>query len=301
MTTRVITRSADGWPPALDEAGLPFDRLFVRGREVPSEEECVAVVGTRRPTAAGVEATRQLAKDLVQAGFTIVSGLALGIDAIAHRAALEAGGHTVAVLGCGCDLVYPKRNSTLKDQIEASGTVLSEYPDGTESAAWRFPERNRIIAGLCKGVVVVEGAYKSGALITARHALDFNREIFAVPGSIRNPMAVAPNELIRTRQADLVTDIKHITDVLAPSLVYARDGVSGPSRISLDEGELTVLTLLDDLPITTQFVRNHTGLSVGEAAVSLSRLEVRNFVRRSGAGYELTEAGARARSSVFAE
>ncbi len=295
---RTIFAGHDEWPERLAQVHPVPTQLHVRGRPLQDVENCVAVVGTRRPTAAGVEAARSLTKGLVEAGFVIVSGLAMGIDSIAHETALKNGGITVAVLGCGLDQVYPKRNRSLKERIEKHGTVVSEYPHETESAAWRFPERNRIIAGLSAGVLIVEGSFRSGALITAREGLDAEREVFAVPGSIRNPMAAAPNELIRTDQAGLVTDVKHITDVLAPQLIYPRpvDEVVGP--VALDEGEKTLLFLLDDTPVSTDLACRETGMSVGEAAISLSRLEVRNFVRRRRAGYELTEAGARVRHSL---
>jgi DNA processing protein len=216
--TRVVRREDDEWPTYLDELGshpTPLE-LFARGEPIRSGERAVAVVGTRRPTASGVHATRTLTRGLAEAGFAIVSGVAVGIDAVAHAAALEAGGYTLAVLGCGLDYPYPRENLRLRSRILEVGTVVSEYPDDTAPLPAYFPARNRIIAGLCAATVVVEGGHKSGALITARIALDANRSVFAVPGSVRNPMAAAPNELIRTSQASLVTHFKHITDDLCP-------------------------------------------------------------------------------------
>ena len=298
-TTRIVRRGDAEWPfTELHHIPDPPLELFMKGRPLRSGNEAVAVVGSRRPTAAGIDAARTITKGLVQAGFAVVSGLAMGIDSVAHRAALESGGVTVAVMGCGLDSVYPKKNESLKARIEVSGTVVSEYPDGTDPAPWHFPERNRIIAGISSAVVIVEGSLKSGALITARCALDYNRDVFAIPGSIRNPMAEGPNMLIRTAQAKLVTEVTHITDELAPGLIYQGTNSRECHQVALEESELAVLYLLDDAPIRSELVCRETGMSVGEAAINLSRLEVRNFVRKTRAGYELTEAGARARASL---
>ncbi|HEY7875166.1 MAG TPA: DNA-processing protein DprA, partial [Actinomycetota bacterium] len=174
MTDRVITPADEEWPPQLDELGpaRPPKQLFVRGRPLEAGRRTVAVVGARRPTAAGIEAAETLTRGLVEAGFAIVSGMAMGIDAAAHAAAIDAGGYTVAVLGCGLDVIYPARNRQLRARIESAGTLLTEYPEGTEPAAFHFPERNRIVAGLAAAVLFVEGGERSGGLITARAALD---------------------------------------------------------------------------------------------------------------------------------
>ena len=167
------------WPARLSELG-PHRRpaaLHAEGEGLRSELPFVAVVGTRRPTGAGVEAAERIARGLAEAGWVVVSGLAVGIDAVAHRAALDAGGTTVAVLGCGLDVAYPARNVALRRRIAEQGTVLTEYPAGTRPARRNFPERNRIIAGLCLGAVVVEGSLRSGAMVTARLALDMNRSV----------------------------------------------------------------------------------------------------------------------------
>jgi DNA processing protein len=300
--TRDVTPSSSEWPSKLSQTFDCPSRLYVRGAPLPPGSKIVAIVGTRRPTAAGRLAARQLAAGLVQAGFAIASGLAMGIDSIAHEATLDAGGHTIAVLGCGADLVYPMKNKVLKTRIEQCGTVLSEYPDGTESAGWRFPERNRIIAGIANATIVVEGSLRSGALITARHALDANRDVFAVPGSIRNPMAAGPNELIRTSQALLISDVKHVTDELAPGLVFEdATADTGRLQVALDEGELEVLQLVDDAPVTADLVCGETGFAPGKAAISLSRLEVRGFVLRTHTGYQLTDSGARVRNALISK
>ena len=290
------------WPLLLNELGphRAPERLFACGLRLDHEKTHVAIVGTRRPTIAGIEAAQLISRALAQAGFVIVSGLALGIDSVAHRSALEVGGSTVAVLGCGLDIAYPTRNKRLQEQIAHDGTLLSEYVDGTRPATWTFPERNRIVAGLSKAVVVIEGGAKSGALITARIALDANRSVFAVPGSMRNAMACGPNELIRTSQAALVTDPNHIFQELAPDLVW-RDPVStslSAQPTVLDESEGRVLSLLDDAPTSVERICTMARLNAGQVALALSRLEVRGLVKRRPAGYEISNAGARLRRIV---
>lgn len=304
MTDYEVVPGASGWPELLDELGPARtpSRLFCRGLSIPA---CplVAVVGSRRPTVAGLDAARTLVTGLVEAGYGIVSGLALGIDAAAHEAALAADGYTIGVLGFGLDVTYPRRNARLKERIQHHGTLVTEFPAGTQARAAHFPQRNRIIAGLSVATLVVEGGFKSGALITARYALDANRSVFAVPGSFRNPMSAGSNELIRRSEASLVTEVAHIFDELAPRAVW-----DGPPRLSLEprtidlEGdEARVLTLLDDSPTSADRICRELREGVGAVALALSRLEVRGFALRRGNGYEITTAGARARAAVISE
>lgn len=301
MNGRILRPGSGGWPKGLDELGgaSPVKQLNLIGRPLPPLEKAIAVVGTRRPTAAGVQATRIFSKGLVEAGFVVVSGLAMGLDAIAHTAALEAGGHTVAVIGCGLDVVYPRQNARLRETIVNNGSIVSEYDAGTMPHKANFPQRNRIIAGLCQGVIVVEGSLQSGALITARHALDANRHVWAVPGSSRNPMATGPNELIRTGQAGLVTGIEHVFEDLAPRLVWddAHETTEAPD---LRPDDAAVLSALDDTPTAIDLIMKTSRLDEGRVAMALMRLEVRGYALRRSAGYLLTEGGARARSAYYA-
>jgi DNA processing protein len=300
--SRILEPSDPEWPPRLNElGGLPAPkRLYLRGRPLEPKKTHVAIVGTRRPTRAGIEIAERFARELAEAGFVIVSGLAMGIDAAAHRAALKARGWTIAVLGCGVDIVYPARNEKLQRDIAAEGTVLSEYPDETLSATWRFPERNRIVAGLCSGVIVVEGGPKSGALITAHQALEANRAVFAVPGSIRNIMATTPNELIRTSQATLVTEPKHVFEELAPGVVWEERFSDSLARkqLTLDHLEQRILELLDDAPVPADRIRRDLEETSGAVSLALSCLEVRGFALKRPAGYEITGAGARVRGHL---
>ena len=297
---REISPRDDEWPMGLNELGPTTAprRLFVEGRPLVEHEKAIAVVGTRRPTAAGLEAAHDFATGLAEAGFIVVSGLALGIDAAAHRAALTAGGQTIAVLGAGLDMAYPQRNRSLRREIEELGTVVTEYPEGTEPFASHFPERNRIIAGLCIGVVVIEGTTKSGALITARLALDANRRVWAVPGSIRNRQASGPNELIRSGNASLVTHVDHVFEDVSPSLVWGVNTTSGTSAAALDEEEIQVLSLLDDVPVQARVIGSESGLSLGAVGLILAKLEVRGLVKGRAHGYELTSTGGKARAAV---
>jgi DNA processing protein len=292
---RVINIRDSEWPVLLDELGKPPESLFVEGLPIEPNAPKVAIVGTRRPTVAGIEVAHNIATGLAQGGFTVVSGLAVGIDAAAHRAALDAGGRTIAVLGCGLDVRYPKPNVGLKQDIADRGTLITEYPEGTQPTKFTFPERNRIVAGLCLGVVVVEGGIKSGALVTARLGLEANRNVYAVPGSLRNPMAVGPNHLIKTSQAALVTTFKDICDDLAPSLVWSSSNGGAPA---IDEEELSLLRLLDDVPIGAERLVTGLDLPPGRVAMALSRLEVRGWALRSPGGYALTSSGARVRGAL---
>ena len=300
LGVRCIRPGDDEWPESLDNIGphRPPQRLFVEGTRLRGGSTAVAVVGTRRPTVAGVEATEHLTRGLVEAGFTIVSGLAVGIDTVAHRTAIEAGGYTIAVLGGGLDVDYPARNAALKNSIRELGTLVTEYPTGIRPAAHHFPQRNRIVVGLSLGgVLVIEGGLKSGALITARIGLDAGRNVWALPGSYRNPMAEGPNELIRTSEARLVTNVKHICDEAAPSLVWQDGPAARPLALeSLTQDERQILSVLDDVPVSPDRLIRLTSLEGGKAALAVARLEVRGFALRRGGGYELAAAGARARA-----
>ena len=304
LKSRELGPTDDDWPIGLTEEKMypinPPERLFITGAPIPDYDKCIAVVGTRRPTGAGVAATRQISRALAQAEYAVVSGLAAGIDAIAHRTALDAGGTTIAVLGAGLDHPYPVRNRRLRHDIDGRGTVVTEYSDGIPPHARHFPERNRIIAALCKATVVIEGTSKSGSLITARLAIDMNRDVFAVPGSIRNPYAEGPNELIRSSNAKLITDVQHIFDDLAPGLVWSEHiGIrakDGKPNISAEES--VVLHAFDDVPMGTLSIARFCKLLEGQTKLILARLEVRGLVVRRRRGWELTDVGARIRAIV---
>lgn len=297
VNPRRIAPGCEEWPHRLGELGPhhPPRRLRVSGRAIDPSARTAAVVGTRRPTAAGIEAAAVMAQGLAEAGFVVVSGLAIGIDAVAHRAALDAGGQTIAVIGCGMDLNYPRRNLPLRRRIETEGTIVSEYEPGEAPLPHHFPQRNRIIVGLSEAVVVIEGTVTSGALITARIALDAGRYVYALPGSFRNPFASGPNDLIRSHQATLVTSAQHIFDELAPGLVWGSDPRSAAAPV--DEAEAAVLDLLDDVPVAPDFIASHTGMKPGSVLLTLSKLEIRGLAKRWNGAYEITTGGARVRKA----
>src|SRR5262245_35108422 len=208
-----LSRRDPGYPPLLAELHDPPACLFLRGEARVLEDPGVAIVGARSCSAYGAQVARTLARELAVAGIVVVSGLARGVDGEAHRGALEGGGRTVAVLGCGIDRDYPRSNAELARRIVTSGAVVSEYEPGIEPAPWRFPARNRIIAGRELATVVVEARERSGALITADFALELGRDVFAVPGEITSALSAGTNDLLRQGAAPL-TSVRDVFDAL---------------------------------------------------------------------------------------
>ena len=228
------------YPPRLREIFDPPILLYARGDTDLLRSHSMAVVGTRRPTPYGMAATERLSADLAKAGLSIVSGLARGIDTAAHRAALAEDGKTVAVLGCGVDVLYPADNRKLYEEIERKGLLVSEFPMGAPAYPQNFPIRNRIISGLSLGVLIVEGAQHSGSAITAKLAIDQGREVFAVPGNITSKMSWGPNLLIKDGSAKLVQEWTDITNEL-PAEVRRDLVAEAKQRILLETGEIEVV------------------------------------------------------------
>jgi DNA processing protein len=229
--TWIVTITDDAYPPALREIYDPPPLLFLRGRVELLNTVMVALVGSRRASQYGLAASEKLARDLAAAGVTVISGMAKGVDTAAHQGALAAGGATVAVFGCGLDIIYPAENRKLAERLSAEGLLISEFPLGTPAHPQNFPIRNRIVSGLSEGVVVVEGMQYSGSLITARLALDQNKEVFAVPGNITNQFSFGPNLLIK-QGAQLVQAASDILDGLSWE---ARARLSGQQTLPLPE------------------------------------------------------------------
>ncbi len=213
----ILTLSEPQYPHRLKTIADPPPLLYYTGSFQECDQQALAIVGARKGSHAGRAFTRTLSGDLAALGFTIVSGLARGIDADAHQGALTAGGRTLAVLGCGIDRTYPPEHHTLRQQIEQHGTVFSEFPMGTSPQSFHFPQRNRIISGLSLGVIVTEATLKSGSLITARMALEQNREVFAVPGNVAHPLSHGPHGLIQ-QGAKLVQQPWDIVEEILPML-----------------------------------------------------------------------------------
>ena len=275
----LITWEDPIYPERLRQAyGSPF-LLYVRGELRPQDDMAVAVVGTRRATSYGRQATERVVHDLALGGVTVVSGLARGIDTCAHRAALEAGGRTLAVLGCGVDVSYPPENARLAREIAERGAIISEYPLGTQPEAANFPARNRIISGLARGTLVVEAGQTSGALITARFALDQNREVFAVPGSIFSPASEGTNRLLQ-QGAKAVLGARDVLDEL--NLESVGRQLEMRELLPVDEVERTVLELLGDEPRHVDDVCRTSALSISLVSSTLTMLELKGLARHVG-------------------
>jgi DNA processing protein len=275
----VLTWEDPAYPANLRRIDAPPPLLFVRGTLIPQDEWAVAIVGTRRATTYGRECARRLATDLAAAGVTVVSGLARGIDGIAHEATLAVGGRTLAVLGNGLDQIYPPEHRRLAAQIAQQGALLSEQPLGMAPEARNFPARNRIISGISLGVIVVEGDWSSGAIITARQALEQGREVFAVPGSILSPSSSGPNRLIQ----EGATAVLSANDVLE-ALNLTRAVQQGQVRqlLPTEPVERQLFALLSDEPQHVDELGRAAGLPIAEVTSTLALMELKGLVRQVG-------------------
>jgi DNA processing protein len=252
--------------------------LYVRGTLLPRDELAIAVVGTRRATSYGREIVQQIARDLAAAGVTVVSGLARGIDGMAHLGALEGGGRTIAVLASGVDVIYPAEHANLAAQIAASGAVISDYPPGTKPDAPNFPARNRIISGLALATVVVEAPSRSGALITVDFAADQGREVFVVPGPVTAAASAGSNRLIR-EGARLVTSAEDILDDLGLPGLDTQD----EAEPELSDSERRLIAVMAADPAHLDEIVIAAGLSPAEGAGLMTMLELKGAVRNIGA------------------
>lgn len=274
-----VLLSDRGYPRLLREISSPPPILFYKGEPEVFETEALAIVGSRKPTLAGMNMARKLAYDLASRGFTIVSGLARGIDTAAHQGALEGGGLTIGVLGSGIDVVYPAENKDLAGAIAASGLVVSEFFPGTPPLRQNFPRRNRIISGLCLGTIVVEATRTSGALITAGFALDQNREVFAVPSSPMIPQSSGVNQLLR-QGACLIESAEDVIAEIGPQvgsqLANRCDAAADPH---LDLREQRIFDLLSGVPVHIDEIARTAQLESGTVLAILLRLETKGVAR----------------------
>jgi DNA processing protein len=275
---KVLTCNDPAYPRRLKEIYDFPPVLYARGEVLP-DEWCVAVVGTRRATIYGRQVTEELTAELARSNITIVSGLARGIDTIAHRAALDAGGRTLAVFACGLDIVYPPENEKLARDIMERGALLSEYPLGTRPRAENFPRRNRILSGLSLGVLVTEAGETSGAMITARMALEQNREVFAVPGSVLSPASRGTNRLIQ-EGAKLVREYTDILEELNLSTVARQMEMREVLPESAEESIL--LKQLGAEPAHIDEVCRKSGLPAAAVSSTLAMMELKGLVRQVG-------------------
>jgi DNA processing protein len=274
-----VTWQDDDYPSLLKEIYAPPPVLYVKGALSPDDEWAVGLVGTRRATSYGKQVARMLAADLARGSVTVVSGLARGIDGIAHQAALDAGGRTIAVTACGLDQVYPPEHRKLAQAIVERGALVSDYPLGTRPEARNFPPRNRIISGLSLGVVVVEAGRRSGALITSEFALEQGREVFAVPGNIVSRSSVGCNRLIRDG-ARMVLGVQDILEEL--NLTMIEHQAVARTFLPADPTEAQLLSLVSDDPTHVDDICRQSKLPIHEVSSTLAMMELKGMVRQVG-------------------
>lgn len=286
LNLRLLRWGTPEYPPLLSNISDPPALLYVKGHLAADDARAVAVVGSRHPSAYGLTVCKKLCVELAWQGWTVVSGMARGIDSAAHLGALEGGGRTLAVLGTGVDVVYPTENRKLYERITDSGAVISELPLGTPPDPGNFPVRNRLISGLALGVVVVEATAKSGSLITARMALEQGRQVFAVPGPLDREGVAGPHRLIK-EGAKLVERAADITEELRPMVSPRTVGGSvrperdeGAPGVALAERERKIWDLLGVEPLHIDPIARQVGLSAAQTAEVLLRLELMGLVEQ---------------------
>jgi DNA processing protein len=280
LEVQVLSIFDPDYPPRLKEIYNAPPLLYMKGELTRQDDQSIGVVGTRGPSVYGKELAARIVPELVASGLTIVSGLARGIDSIAHTAALQAGGRTMAVLGNGIDVIYPAENRRLYARIAAQGAVVTEYPLGTKPDAFNFPARNRIISGLALGAVVVEAQLGSGALITADYALEQNREVFAFPGRATDRGSSGCNKLIRDGRAKLVTSTEDILSELDLTVAVQQLEIKVAIPANDDEGKL--LALLSHEPVHIDELSRRTALPVPVVSSTLTMLELKGSIRQVG-------------------
>jgi DNA processing protein len=288
VNLRLVNWTDPEYPKNLREIYDPPTLLYVRGNAEVLSEISIGVVGTRKPTLYGTQMAERLGRELAARGVTVVSGMARGIDALSHQGAMAANGRAIGVLGTGVNICYPKENKKLYEKVLERGAIISEFPLGTHPAPENFPIRNRIVAGMPVGVVVVEGAQYSGSLITARLAMEFGREVFAVPGNVTQPVSFAPNQLIR-QGAKLVTNgadvIEDLPTPIRATLVRAEAPEAEQRNLlaaaSLTTPEKKIYELLStDQPVHIDYIVERSGLNSSEVLATLFDLEMKGIVRQ---------------------
>ena len=278
---KVITLLEKDYPELLKQISSPPPVLYVKGELKPEDSLALAVVGTRKITSYGRQVTAILVSDLVASGLTIVSGMARGVDTMAHQTALSSGGRTIAVLGSGIDFIYPPENKGLYEQIAKNGAVVSEFPVGYPALPQNFPARNRIISGLSLGVLVTEAAQDSGSLITASCAGEQGREVFAVPGPITSPMSVGTSELIQ-KGAKLVHTVKDILEEL--NLRQKAGQISARQIVAESPDEEKILAVLREGPDHVDEIIKRTKLETATVGSLLGIMEIKGKVKNLGGG-----------------
>jgi len=279
----ILSDDDRAYPRVLREIHDPPGILFLRGAILPQDALAIAIVGSRHATQYGKAQAERLAGSLARAGVTIVSGLARGIDAAAHRGALAAGGRTLAVLGSGVLNLYPPEHDELAAEVIAHGALISECPPRSPPLSGAFPQRNRIISGLSLGVLVIEASTHSGALITARHAMEQGREVYAVPGRVDNRMAQGCHRLIRdgAKLVETADDVlEELGPLVAPTTTSEGATLHHPAELLLNQVEQQVLATISGEPTTIDQIVSTSGLPTGQVLATLSVLEMRRVIKR---------------------
>ena len=274
---KYIPKFSPEYPPLLKTIANPPPGLFILGRLPGFDKPWVSVIGTRRPTAYGKTAAYKISKELAEKGVVLVSGMADGLDGVAHRAALDMGGVTIAVLGSGVDVCYPSVNEKIYEDIKETGCIISEFPPMTKTDKWHFPYRNRIISGVSEALVVVEAEIASGTSITVNCALEQGREVLAVPGNITSPKSSGTNKLLRegAHVATCGADVLDVLGIIEPSpLNNSSEEIHNNAHITLAPEEKTVYSLLDNESLDLDDIIKKTGLAPQNVMVALTRLEL---------------------------
>lgn len=274
-----ITLSDDTYPYNLKNIYSPPILFFAKGNIKPEDINAIAIVGSRNATAYGLKVAYDLARQLSQIGITVVSGMARGVDTAAHKGAIDGGGRTIAVLGCGLDVIYPPENKNLMNKITENGAVVSEYLLNTPPDAKHFPARNRIISGLCLGVVVIEANIRSGSLITADFALEQNREVFAIPGQIFSKSSQGTNNLIK-QGAKIVTKVEDILEELNIEIIESLNINIEETNVhnNLSDEENIIYSKISNLPIHLESIMKYTGFTIGKINTIITMLELKGLI-----------------------
>ncbi len=280
LNSRIITFWDDEYPENLKKIYFPPIILYIKGELLKIDKNCISIVGTRKPSDYGKIQASRFSEQLASKGLTIVSGMARGIDSIAHHSALRKGGRTIAVIGSGINVIYPPENKKLFEEISENGAIISEFELSTKPDAPNFPRRNRIISGLSPGTLIIETKLIGGAMQTASHALDQNREVFAVPGNIDSKHSAGTNALIQKGEAKLVTNVDDILVELNLGLENSGQLKEKQKYVNLNMFEQSVLTTLSNNPKHIDDVADESGITAPECLVYLLNLELKGMVRQ---------------------
>ncbi len=275
----VLTLMDEEYPRLLKEIDQSPPVLYIKGNLSPADEFAVAMVGTRRISSYGQQITCDLSLYLASHGLTVVSGLARGVDALAHQSALNGGGRTIAVLGSGVDVIYPPEHRQLADAIVENGAIISDYPMGTKPEGINFPPRNRIISGLSLATIVIEAGERSGALITADFAIEQGRDVFAVPGNILSPSSRGTNRLIQNGATPLISP-QDVLDVL--DLAQLNEVKTARQTLPADTTEAMILKVMDHNPVHIDEISHKIGLPIEKVSATLTMMELKGLVQHVG-------------------